>query len=222
MKNLLISGALGGLGSPMTDYFSSNGYQVLGTTSLRNTGTNSKNIKYYPINLINENATHQLIEKLKKEYTNLDAAILLVGGFAMNNLSNSKLSDYEHMIKLNFFTAINLINPVHKWLRETGGGDIFMIGSRPLFEGSSSEILPYTLSKSLLRQLTYSLNESSIENNVFTSLVVPGTIDTIINRQQIPDADFTQWTKPLDITHEIHALIKQKDISLKKPIIKLY
>ena len=97
-----------------------------------------------------------------------------------------------------------------------------MIGSRPLFEGSSSEILPYTLSKSLLRQLTYSLNESSIENNVFTSLVVPGTIDTIINRQQIPDADFTQWTKPLDITHEIHALIKQKDISLKKPIIKLY
>ena len=222
MKNLLISGALGGLGSPMTDYFSSNGYQVLGTTSLRNTGTNSKNIKYYPINLINENATHQLIEKLKKEYTNLDAAILLVGGFAMNNLSNSKLSDYEHMIKLNFFTAINLINPVHKWLRETGGGDIFMIGSRPLFEGSSSEILPYTLSKSLLLQLTYSLNESSIENNVFTSLVVPGTIDTIINRQQIPDADFTQWTKPLDITHEIHALIKQKDISLKKPIIKLY
>ena len=114
MKNLLISGALGGLGSPMTDYFSSNGYQVLGTTSLRNTGTNSKNIKYYPINLINENATHQLIEKLKKEYTNLDAAIILVGGFAMNNLSNSKLSDYEHMIKLNFFTAMNLINPVHK------------------------------------------------------------------------------------------------------------
>ena len=200
MKNLLISGALGGLGSPMTDYFSSNGYQVLGTTSLRNTGTNSKNIKYYPINLINENATHQLIEKLKKEYTNLDAAILLVGGFAMNNLYNSKLSDYEHMIKLNFFTAINLIKPVHKWLQETGGGDIFMIGSRPLFKGSSSEILPYTLSKSLLLQLTYSLNESSTENNVFTSLIVPGTIDTRINRQQIPDADFTQWTKPQDIT----------------------
>ena len=114
MKNLLISGALGGLGSPMTDYFSSNGYRVLGTTSLNNIGTNSKNIKYYPINLMNEKATHQLIEKLKKEYTNLDAAILLVGGFAMNNLYNSKLSDYEHMIKLNFFTAINIINPVHK------------------------------------------------------------------------------------------------------------
>ncbi len=222
MKNLLISGALGGLGSPMTDYFSSNGYQVLGTTSLSNTGTNSKNIKYYPINLMDENATNQLIKKLKKEYTKLDAAILLAGGFAVNNLYNAKLSDYEHMIKLNFFTAINLINPVHKWLQETGGGDIFMIGSRPLFEGSSSEILPYTLSKSLLLQLTHSLNESSIENNVFTSLIVPGTIDTIINRQQIPDADFTQWTKPRNITHKIHAMIKQKDISLKKSVIKLY
>ena len=204
------------------EMFSSNGYRVLGTTSLNNIGTNSKNIKYYPINLMNEKATHQLVKKLKKEYTNLDAAILLVGGFAMNNLYNSKLSDYEHMIKLNFFTAINLIKPVHKWLQETGGGDIFMIGSRPLFKGSSSEILPYTLSKNLLLQLTYSLNESSTENNIFTSLIVPGTIDTRINRQQIPDADFTQWTKPLDITHEIHALIKQKDISLKKPVIKLY
>ena len=222
MKNLLISGSLGGLGSPMTDYFSSNGYQVLGTTSLSNSSANSKNIKYYPINLMDENATHQLIKKLHKENTHLDAAILLVGGFAINNLSNAKLSDYEHMIKLNFFTAINIINPVHKWLRETGGGDIFLIGSRPLFEGSSSEILPYTLSKSLLLQLTFSLNESSSENNVFTSLIVPGTIDTLVNRQQMPDADFTQWTKPQDITHEIHESIKQKDISLKKSVIKLY
>ena len=79
MKNLLITGSLGGLGSPMTDYFSSNGYQVLGTTSLSNTSANSENIKYYPINLMDENATHQLIKKLKKKYTNLDAAILLVG-----------------------------------------------------------------------------------------------------------------------------------------------
>lgn len=222
MKNLLISGALGGLGSPMTNYFSSNGYQVLGTTSLSNTGKDSKNTKYYPINLMDENAAHQLIEKLKREYTNLDAAILLVGGYAANNLSNSKLSDYEHMIKLNFFTAINLIKPVHKWLQETGGGDIFMIGSRPLFKGSSDEILPYTLSKSLLLQLTFSLNESSTENNIFTSLIVPGTIDTLINRQQIPDADFTQWTKPQDIAYKIHASIQQKDISLKKSIIKLF
>ena len=222
MKNLLISGSLGGLGSPMTDYFSSNGYQVLGTTSLSNSSANSKNIKYYPINLMDENATHQLIKKLHKENTHLDAAILLVGGFAINNLSNANLSDYEHMIKLNFFTAINIINPVHKWLRETGGGDIFLIGSRPLFEGSSSEILPYTLSKSLLLQLTFSLNESSTENNVFTSLIVPGTIDTLVNRQQMPDADFTRWTKPQDIIHEIHESIKQKDISLKKSVIKLY
>jgi hypothetical protein len=66
------------------------------------------------------------------------------------------------------------------------------------------------------------LNESSTENNIFTSLIVPGTIDTLINRQQIPDADFTQWTKPQDIAYKIHASIQQKDISLKKSVIKLF
>lgn len=222
MKNLLISGALGGLGRPMTHYFSSKGYQILGTTSPRKTATNEKNIKYYPLNLMDENATLQLIDKLQSENKQIKAAILLVGGFAMNNLSNAKLSDYEHMIKLNFFTAINIINPVHKWLQETGGGDIFMIGSRPLFEGSTSEILPYTLSKSLLLQLTHSLNESSTENNVFTSLIVPGTIDTPFNRQQMPDADFTKWTKPQDITREIYQVMEKKDATVKKSVVKLY
>jgi short-subunit dehydrogenase len=222
LKNLLITGALGGLGSPMTDYFSDIGYQVLGTTSPSKTAVNRNNTKYYPLNLTDENAAHELITRLQKENTQLKAAILLVGGFAMNNLSNAKLSDYEHMIKLNFFTTINIIKPVHKWMRETGGGDIFMIGSRPLFEGSSSEILPYTLSKSLLLQLTHSLNESSAEDKVFTSLMVPGTIDTPINRQQMPTADFTQWTQPQNIANEIHQMIEQKNISLKKAVVKLY
>jgi short-subunit dehydrogenase len=222
LKNLLITGALGGLGSPLTDYFSSTGYQVFGTTSPSKTTVNRNNTKYYPLNLTDENAAQELIDQLKSEKIKLKAAILTVGGFAMNNLSNAKLSDYEHMIKLNFFTAINVIKPVHKWMCELGGGDIFMIGSRPLFEGSSREILPYTLSKSLLLQLTHSLNESSAEDKVFTSLIVPGTIDTPINRQQMPAADFTQWTQPLDIAHEIHQLMEQKDITLKKSVVKLY
>ena len=222
MKNLLITGALGGLGSQMTNYFSSNGYQILGITSPNKTAKNKKNTKYYALNLMDENATIQLIDKLQSENKQINAAILLVGGFAMNNLSNAKLDDYEHMIKLNFFTAINIIKPVHKWLQEIGGGDIFMIGSRPLFEGSSSEILPYTLSKSLLLQLTRSLNESSIQDNVFTSLVVPGTIDTPANRQQMSNTDFTKWTKPDYIARKIHEMMKQKNITNKKSVIKLY
>ena len=133
----------------MTDYFSSTGYQVFGTTSLSKTAINRNNTKYYPLNLTDENAAQELIDQLQSEKIELKAVILTVGGFAMNNLSNAKMSDYEHMIKLNFFTAINVIKPVHKWMCEVGGGDIFMIGSRPLFEGSSREILPYTLSKSL-------------------------------------------------------------------------
>ena len=102
-------------------------------------------------------------------------------------------------------------NPFINGCAKLGGGDIFMIGSRPLFEGSSREILPYTLSKSLLLQLTHSLNESSAEDKVFTSLIVPGTIDTPINRQQMPAADFTQWTQPQDIAHEIHQMMEQKE-----------
>jgi len=222
LKNLLITGALGGLGNPLTDYFSSTGYQVFGTTSPSKTAVNRNNTKYYPLNLTDENAAQELIDQLQSEKIKLKAAILTVGGFAMNNLSNAKLSDYEHMMKLNFFTAINVIKPIHQWMCEVGGGNIFMIGSRSLFEGSSREILPYTLSKSLLLQLTHSLNESSAKDKVFTSLIVPGTIDTPINRQQMPAADFTQWTQPLDIAHEIHQLMEKKDITLKKAVVKLY
>ena len=133
----------------MTDYFSLRGYQVFGTTSPSKTAINRNNTKYYPLNLTDENAAQELIDQLQSEKIELKAVILTVGGFAMNNLSNAKMSDYEHMIKLNFFTAINVIKPVHKWMCEVGGGDIFMIGSRPLFEGSSREMNFYSLRKLL-------------------------------------------------------------------------
>jgi hypothetical protein len=38
----------------------------------------------------------------------------------------------------------------------------------------------------------------------------------------MPAADFTQWTQPLDIAHEIHQLMEQRDITLKKAVVKLY
>ena len=222
MKNLLITGALGGLGRPVTQYFSENGFQIFGTTSPNNGASYSQNIKYYPVNLFDELATEKFISDLRKETESLQAAILLVGGFAMNNLYNATVADYEEMFKLNFFTAINVIRPVHKWMTETGGGHLFIIGARPVFEGNSAHLLPYTISKSMLLQLTHSLNESSITDHVFTSLLVPGTIDTPANRKQMPQADFTKWTQSKEISNQIKEVLEGHNLSSRVPVVKFY
>jgi len=64
------------------------------------------------------------------------------------------------------------------------------------------------LARRLRRETTGSGNSSYL-NGLSVIGILPTTIDTPMNREAMPQADFSQWTKSIDISKEIGTWIQQ-------------
>ncbi len=58
---------------------------------------------------------------------------------------------------------------------------------------------PYAASKAAVHRLTESLAEELKLKDVTVNAVLPSTIDTPLNREEMPTADFTRWVAPSDL-----------------------
>jgi NAD(P)-dependent dehydrogenase (short-subunit alcohol dehydrogenase family) len=157
MKTVIITGANGNLGSAVTQTFLDKGYQVIATVfeekMLADFATHGK-LDVRVVNLSDEEATHQFIASVITKYKTVDAALLLVGGFAMGKIADTSVADIDKQISLNFKTAYHVTRPVFQHMLENGNGRLVYIGARPAIEASQGkDLIAYGLSKSLLFKL---------------------------------------------------------------------
>jgi len=225
-KNILVTGASGNLGKAVVNRFCEDQNQVAALIppfedekSLHN-----DRIEVYKTDLSKEHDTEKIVEIICKNIKSLDLAILIVGGFTMGNLENTSLNDLERMINLNFITAFNTSRAVYKKMKtqETGGG-IVLIGARPgLYIEEASSMVAYGLSKSLVFNVSKIINETGKSVKIWSSVVVPGIIDTPQNRKSMPDADYTEWVKPEFLAEKIASLDLKTDDNYRKEILEIY
>lgn len=220
-KNILITGATGNLGSAVAKFFVEAGHQVIGTLSPGRKAPESE-VDFYECDLQDAHATQQLFSTLKKKYKTLDAAILLVGGFGMGSIENASSEDMLKMFNLNYLTAFNCSQNAYQWMKENEGGRMIMVGAKPAVEGGGSEVLPYAVSKSAVMKLAELLSESGKAHNIQASVIIPSIIDTRVNRESMPDANFADWVTPEEIAESIGFLVSEKASPLRDAVFKLY
>ena len=68
-------------------------------------------------------------------------------------------------------------------------------------------ISAYAMSKGAVVALTTQLAVELRDEGITVNAIAPGLIDTPTNRRDMPDADFSRWTKPAEIARVIHALV---------------
>ena len=226
MKNILITGSNGNLGQAVAIKFLNEGYHVTGTISPGSkvaTNIHFANYNQVSVDLTDATASHNFIATVIDDFGFIDIAVLTAGGFAMGNMDNTASADIMHQYKLNFETAFNVARPVFKQMMLQNNGRIFLIGSRPGLDAIHGKgMIAYALSKSLLFRLADLMNEEARGTEVFTSVVVPGTIDTPTNRIAMPNANFSSWVTPSAIAEVIFSYCTQKGSSIRDPLIKLY
>src|ERR1700694_1818176 len=96
MKTVIITGAGGNLGTAVTKEFLDKNYRVLATVSSESARSDipaHPNLDISVVNLTNENETNEFIKKSIQKYRVIDAALLLVGGFAMGGLAETSGED---------------------------------------------------------------------------------------------------------------------------------
>jgi NAD(P)-dependent dehydrogenase (short-subunit alcohol dehydrogenase family) len=206
--------------------FSKDGYQVIATVSpgkKLDYVANGK-VDVVQLDLTNEKLTAETVASVVKKYQTIDAALLLVGGFAMGNIEKTDGAAIQKMFSLNFETAYHVARPVFmQMMKQSNGGRMVLIGSRPSLvatEGKSK--LAYALSKSLIFQLAEYLNAEGAPHNVTATVIAPSTIDTPENRKSMPKANSADWVKPEEIADIMYFACSDKGNPLRQTVLKVY
>ncbi len=225
-KTVIITGANGNLGTAVTDTFLNKGYNIIATVineEAKKELPPHDNLQVAIVNLTNEAEAESFVQKSIDTHKRIDAALLLVGGFAMGNTAATKMEDIKKQIALNFETAYNVARPLYAHMLENNSGRIVFIGSRPsLKPADGKNLIAYGLSKSLLFKLAEYLNEEAKGKNVTATVVVPSTLDTAINRQHMPDANPDNWVKTEALAEILEFVVSDKGAPLRETVLKVY
>ena len=224
MKTILVTGASGGLGTAVVEHLHQQGYPVLAVISERADPTlfnHLPGVKTQPLDVLNaEKVTAFLSDNLT---TDIQAAILLVGGFTVGTLAETDVDLFHRMIALNFLSAFHVVRPLLAQFAERGGGQFVLIGSRPaLNPDEGKNVAAYALSKTLIFSLADLINADGKNHNITATVVVPGTFDTLANRKAMPDADPTHWVPTENMAELIGFLLSDTGQMTHETVIKLY
>ncbi|HLX93760.1 MAG TPA: SDR family NAD(P)-dependent oxidoreductase [Puia sp.] len=226
MKNVIITGANGNLGIAAVKKFLQEGYYVIAVDEKSdhlNFALENKNFRWESANLSAEEDARRFAVSIIADRGNIDAALMLVGGFAEGNIHATTGSDIQKQIALNFETAFFLATSLLKHMESQNFGRLVFIGARPAISPpQGKELVAYALSKSLLFRLAELINEEYKGQNIVASVVVPSTIDTGINRASMPDADPEKWVKPAQLADILEFICSEKGEPIREAIYKVY
>lgn len=224
--NVIITGANGNLGSAVTKKFLETGYQVIATVvneSMKKDMLSHENLQVEIVDLTNEQETSLFIKSMIEKYKNIDAALMLVGGFAMGNIASTTGDDLKKQFSLNFETAYYVARPLFQHMMNNGNGRLVFIGSRPALSGvAGKSVIAYGLSKSLLFKLAEYLNAEAKGKNVTATVIAPSTLDTELNRKSMPDVNPDNWVKPEQLADVLEFVTSDKGKTLRETVLKVY
>jgi NAD(P)-dependent dehydrogenase (short-subunit alcohol dehydrogenase family) len=225
-RTIIITGAAGNMGLAVVKKFASGNYNVLAVVSPGKAADSPSMSGEVVVeaDLTDETQAESIVETCIEKFGRIDAAILLVGGFAAGGLAKANGKAIKKMIALNFETAYYVARPVFERMKNSGtGGRIVLVGARPALSAKDGKaLIAYALSKSMLFKLAELLNEEGAPHQIVTSVIVPSTIDTPQNREAMPDSDFSKWVSTEEIASAISFLCSAENGALREPVIKMY
>lgn len=226
MKNVIITGANGNLGTAVTSTFLDRGYRVIATVAKQEeiaAVTSHSNLEITAVNLTNEGEAKKFVEDAIGKWGTIDAALLLVGGFTAGNIYKATISDVHAQMSLNFDTAFHVGQPVFTHMMEKGKGRIVFIGSKPALQATAGKgTIAYGLSKSLLFKLAEYMNAEAKGKNVVATVIAPSTLDTPLNRKSMQDANPDDWVKPSALADVLEFVVSDRSAPLRETVLKVY
>lgn len=224
---VIVTGAGGYLGKAVVPHLLNNGNTIVGTVPPGKkipALSNYQHYEQYELDVSNPDDTAKFVQYVVNKYKRIDAAALLVGGFAMGGISKTTLEDLHSMLKLNFETAFVTAQPIYNQMKkQNSGGHIILVGAKPALEpGAASGTIAYAFSKSLVFRLAEYINESGKKYKIKASVIVPSILDTPPNRKAMPEANFEDWVKPEEVAAIVNFLISEESTPLKESVFKVY
>ncbi len=203
MKNnrvAMITGAAGALGVSTADRFHDAGYRLVlldrNVDSFEERWKEKENVTWMQCELTDTKDIEKAVDTALFAYGSIDALLTIAGGFAMGPPVHELDEDtWDTLQNMNVRTVFLASRAVIPHMRKQRRGSIVTIGAQTAFHGAAN-LAPYVVSKMSVIRLTECMAKENSKAGVRVNCVLPAVIDTPANRRDMPDADFSQWTRP--------------------------
>ena len=210
-KSVLIAGGTGGLGRAVRLAFLEQGAKLVVTYReqkefddlKRAAGASAALLQGHRVDVTDEAAVDQLVQRVLAEYGRLDVVVNTVGGYA----GGVKLWDldpkvFDRMLALNLRSGYAISRAAVPVMLKQRSGAIVNIAAKAAFDHAGGAAA-YVASKAAAVAMMDSLAADLKGTGVRVNSILPSIIDTEANRKAMPSADFAQWPKPEDIARVI-------------------
>ncbi|PYT81906.1 MAG: short-chain dehydrogenase [Acidobacteria bacterium] len=208
---VLVAGGTGGLGRAVASAFLAEGANMVVTyrreqewAALQDAESrNASRLAGLAIDVTDEVAVAQMIEKVVLKHGRLDAMVNTVGGYAGGlKMWEMETKVFEQMLNLNLRPGYALSRAAVRAMLKQGHGAIVNVAAKAAFDhaaGASAYAASKAAAVAMLDSLAADLKGTGIRVNT----ILPSIIDTDANRKAMPKADFAKWPKPQDIARVI-------------------
>lgn len=144
----------------------------------------------------------------------IDCLVHAVGGFQMGEqVHEISPESWDHLMDLNLKTLLNASRSVIPHMLDQKHGKVITVGARPALAGKA-QMGAYSVAKAGVVRLTETMAAELKKHGINVNCILPGTIDTPQNRQEMPKADHSRWVNPESLAEVIYFLCSQgaKDI----------
>lgn len=174
------------------------------------------------VELTDPNQVGRVVSEIIEQFGSIDALINIAGGYHGGSpVHETSVETLKNLYELNVLTMFNTCQAVIPLMLEAGAGSIINIGARSGLTGTS-KMGAYSASKSAVIRLTESMSAELKRSGIRVNCVLPGTIDTPRNREDMPNADFSRWVAPSEIAEIISFLASEKSVAVTGASIPAY
>jgi NAD(P)-dependent dehydrogenase (short-subunit alcohol dehydrogenase family) len=157
-----------------------------------------------------------------EHFGQIDILANTVGGFRPGTpLHEMPLDTWDFVFNLNARTALIASQVVTPHMLQQGYGKIVHVAARAGLSGGA-KMAAYSASKSAVIRLVESLGAELKHKGINVNCVLPGTIDTPQNREEMPDADYSRWVAPEAIADVIIFLASDAARAINGAAIPVY
>ncbi len=229
-KIVLVAGGTGGLGRAVSLAFLEEDAKVVATyrheeefaALQRAAGAKGVSLEGQRVDVTDEAAVVQLVDRILAEHGRLDAMVNTVGGYAGGvKLWELESRVFEQMLTLNLRAGYALSRAaIRPMLKQKHGAIVNVAAKAALDHGAGASA--YAASKAAALAMMDSLAADVKGSGVRVNSILPSIIDTEVNRKAMPDADFATWPKPENIARVILFLCSEEARVIHGAAIPVY
>ncbi len=225
MKNILITGASGGIGSEIARTMASLGYRLIlvynknkqAIENLSNELSTITDVAVYQCNLAEENAVKVMVENIINQFKRIDCVVNCAGVSQIKQIQDVAEADFDFIFNNNVKSCVFVLKYVVPHMISEKAGKIVNVSSMWGKVGASTESL-YSASKGAINSLTLSLAKELGPSNITVNAVCPGLIDTKMNshltkkeiKSLVEETPISRIGQPKDVANAVAFLLSEQ------------